>query len=124
MLYVCQVGNQETHRVEIDQPFIGRVLTVRVDDKAVVTHKSRPFQFEYTIPFSVGVDEAHNIELRINYLMAKYEVYVDGKLFVANMFPQAIGYNAFLLALMAFTMSLLACVILANAVLLLIKSGV
>lgn len=121
MLYVFQVGNQETHRVEINQPFIGRVLTVRVDDKIIVSHKSKPFQLEYTVPFPVGIDETHNVELRISYLMAKYEAYVDDKLFVANMFPQAIGYNAFILAQMAFIMSVLSCVILATLALSIIK---
>ena len=109
MLNVFQVGNQETHRVEIDQPFIGRLLTVRVDDKVVVTHKANPLKFSHTIPFSIGVDEIHNAELRINYLASKYEAYLDGKLFIANLFPQAIGYNAFILAQMAFVMALFSC---------------
>lgn len=109
MLNVFQVGNQEIHRIEIDQPFVGRVLTVKVDDKVIVTHKANPFKFGHEIPFSVGVDEIHNVELRINYLASKYEAYVDGKLLVGNMFPQAIGYNAFLLAQMAFILSLCSC---------------
>ena len=109
MQNVFQVGNQETHRVEVEQPFIGRVLTVKVDDKVVVSHKTKPFRFAYIIPFSIGVDEIHNAELRVNYLTSKYEAYVDGKLYVAYLFPQAIGYNAYLLALMAFIMSLFSC---------------
>lgn len=109
MQNVFQVGNQETHRVEVDQSMIGRVLTVKVDDKVVVVNKTKPLKFAYIIPFSIGVDEIHNAELRVNYLTSKYEAYVDGKLYVAYLFPQAIGYNAFLLATMAFIMSFFLC---------------
>jgi hypothetical protein len=109
MLSIFQVGNIETHRVEIEQPFTASKVTVKVDDKVIVAYKARPFQFAHTIPFIVGAEETHAVELRINHLMSKYEAYVDGRLFIANMFPQALGYSAYFLALLAFIVSACSC---------------
>jgi hypothetical protein len=109
MLNIFQVGNREIHRVEIDQPFFGTTLSIKVDDKVVLKRKSKPFQLAFHVPFSLGLDEVHNVELHINYLTFKYEVYLDGQLFIPYLFPQVVGYNAFGLAVMAYIMATLSC---------------
>ena len=101
MIAVFQIGDKEHHRVEVEQPMLGRQMAVKVDDKIAVTHSARYGQFSYTIPFSVGNAERHDVEIRFNYLTFKYEVYVDGKVFIGCLFPQAVGYNAFFMALLA-----------------------
>ena len=101
MIAAFQVGSKETHRVEVHQPFIGTTMTIMVDDVVIAKHKPPYGIYSYTYRFSCGVNEAHEIELRINYYTFKYEAYLDGKIFIGCLFPQAVGYNALGLAIMA-----------------------
>jgi len=104
MITTFQVGNNEKHRVEVVQPFIGRKMIVKVDDTVVAEHVSPPQSF--VVRFSCGKEEVHQIELSINYVTFKYEAYLDGKIIVGCLFPQAAAYNALGIAIMALVLSL------------------
>jgi hypothetical protein len=103
MIAMFQVGDREKHRIEVEQPFIGRKMTVKVDNAIVAEHVSPPQSF--VIKFSCGKEEVHHVQIRINYFTFKYEAYLDGQIVVGCLFPQAVAYNAFGLALMAFVLA-------------------
>jgi len=113
MITVFQVGNKETHRIEVEQPFSGRNMTVKVDDVIVAKHAyAYPPLLQllrhpsFTIQFSCGVNEPHKVELRINHLAFKYEAYLDDKIIIGCLFPEVVGYNAFGLAVAAFVLAM------------------
>ena len=101
MLGTFQVGKDELHFVEVfSSLFFGKEI-VKVDGEEFINKKKFPIWFTDHMEFEIGNNEKHQVELKYNTLKFSSKVYVDGKLHVGCLFPQVVGYNAFIFALFA-----------------------
>jgi hypothetical protein len=78
---------------------------ITVDGVEVLRKRKPPIWLTDHLEFEVGHDERHHVELRYNTLFLSSQAYVDGRLHVGCLFPQVIGYNALILAILAFFVS-------------------
>lgn len=98
------VGPQNKHHVEVFSSYWWGKDIVKVD--GVKVHEKQKFLIWLTddIQFDIG-DEKHKVELKYNTVLMKSEAYLNGRLHVGCLFPQIIGYNAMLIAVLALILS-------------------
>jgi hypothetical protein len=107
MLASFQVGEIEKHHVEVYSRFFGipALEVVTVDGVEVLRKTKFPIWLTDHLQFEIGDRERHTVELRYNTLSLTSRAYVDGRLHIGCLFPQVIGYNALILASLAFLLA-------------------
>ena len=111
MLAVFQVGKSEVHSIEVFSSLLFGREIVKVDGEEIINKKKFPIWFTDHMQFEIGNEEEHRVELKYNVLTLSSRAYVDGRLYVGCLFPQVVGYNAFILAIIALVISIIALVV-------------
>ena len=107
MLATFQVGDIEKHHVQVYSRFLGipGLEVISVDGLEILRKRKSPIWLTDHLEFEVGHSERHRVELRYNTLTLSSQAYVDGRLHVGCLFPQVIGFNAIILAILALLIS-------------------